>query len=419
MATTNFALDDIVAELNEEQFHKLADLWARLDVLTDGRISDFSPATLSGLGTQTVKSASGANVQVDMSIMGKKPAQKVLEKTNPVALLDALRRNVKHEDPDTLLVRFLRARSWKPDESLVMLLKSLAWRIEQNIEDGMLAGGDTRYAHIAKTSTGPEAQIGKEVVALLSSGESAVHGRDRKGRLLQYIRVKKHNPKAQGKDGFEKATILDAESTRMLLRAPITTISIVFDLTGFGMGNMDMNALKIMAGGLQDNYPECLGTVYVYNAPWIINGIWSMIKAWLDPVVASKVQFVSSLKALSEFIDPAEIPTYMGGESNWEFKWIEPETLQPLDAESAAKRDSLKATREQLLTSHIDTTRVWTEEVLTNQPSATATLAKRRELAQQLRENYWQLDPYVRGRVMLDRAGILLPGGKVNMRPNA
>lgn len=176
-----------------------------------------------------------------------------------------------------------------------------------------------------------------------------------------------------------------------------------------------MNALKIMAGGLQDNYPECLGTVYVYNAPWIINGIWSMIKSWLDPVVASKVQFLSSLKQLSEFIPIGNIPKYMGGESDWEAKWIEPEAPKVFGPEDVSKRDSLKSDREQLLTSHIDTTRVWAAETLTNKPSSTETMIKRRQLAQQLRTNYWQLDPFVRGRVLLDRAGTLQAGGKVDL----
>lgn len=252
MATTEFQVDDIVAEINEEQTYKLAELWARLDILTDGRISDFSPATLTGLGTQTVKTASGETIEVDMSVMGKKPAQKVLSETSPAALLGALRKNVKHEDPDTLLVRFLRARSWKPDDALVMLLKSLAWRIETNIEEGMLAGGDTQYAHIAKTGSGEEQKISQECLNLLSSGESAVHGYDKKGRLLQFIRVKLHSAKNQGKEAFEKATVLDAESTRMLLRPPITTISIVFDLTGFGMANMV--SMLLLLAAFTDNH---------------------------------------------------------------------------------------------------------------------------------------------------------------------
>lgn len=238
MATTHpFVLDDILEGLNEEENLKLAEFWARLDVLTDGRLPDFSPETLNKLSTETVKSP-GGEIKVDMTVMHKKAAQKVLKDTNPAELYAALRRNVKHEDPDTLLVRFLRARSWKPDDSLIMLLKSLAWRIEAKVEDGILAGGDAHWVHTSKTGSGNEQQIAKEIVNLSSSGESYVYGADKQGRVIQWIRVKLHNPKAQGKEGFEIASVMDAESTRMLLRSPVTTIAVVFDLTGFGIGNM-------------------------------------------------------------------------------------------------------------------------------------------------------------------------------------
>lgn len=238
MASEKYVLDDILQNLTEEENFKLAEFWTRLDYITNGSVADFSPATLNALGTETAKTAAGERIEIDLTVMHRKPVQKALKDLTPAQLLDALRRNVKHEDPDTLLVRFLRARSWKIDDSMTMLLKSLAWRIEMKVEDTILGGGDGAFADLAKTGSGPEAQIGQEVINLLSSGESFVHGYDKQGRLLQYIRVKLHSAKNQGKDAFEKATILDAESTRMLLRSPITTISIVFDLTGFGMANM-------------------------------------------------------------------------------------------------------------------------------------------------------------------------------------
>lgn len=177
----------------------------------------------------------------------------------------------------------------------------------------------------------------------------------------------------------------------------------------------DMNALKIMAGGLQDNYPECLGTVYVFNAPWIINGIWSMIKAWLDPVVASKVQFLSKVEQLAEFIDISNIPSYMGGQSDIDFHYIDPEFPAPLNAEQTSQRDRLAADRNALLDQYTDVTRQWAFDIITHKAAeASSKIAPRHSLALKLRENYWELDPFVRGRVQLDREGMLKPGGIVN-----
>jgi hypothetical protein len=41
---------------------------------------------------------------------------------------------------------------------------------------------------------------------------------------------------------------------------------------------------------------------------------------------------------------------------------------------------------------------------------------KRLELAQQLRANYWKLDPYIRARTYYHRAGVVGPGGEVDFR---
>ena len=43
--------------------------------------------------------------------------------------------------------------------------------------------------------------------------------------------------------------------------------------------------------------------------------------------------------------------------------------------------------------------------------------ARRVELADQLSANYWRLDPYVRSRCHLDRAGIIKEDGKLCFYP--
>jgi hypothetical protein len=227
----NFVLDNIVAEVTPEQHKLLAELWGRIDVLTNGTVPDYHPSSLNTLSERT-------DIPIDLKFLQNKQIKQTLEKTTPAALLFALRANVKHEDPDTLLVRFLRARSWVIDNSFLMLLKSLNWRAEEKIESGLLEGGDAAFDRPEDYATEPERKIARETRAMTSSGESFVHGADKKGHPLVYIRVKFHDQWAQGKEAFLRATIMEVESTRMLLRPPITSVSIVFDLTGFGLRNM-------------------------------------------------------------------------------------------------------------------------------------------------------------------------------------
>lgn len=130
-----------------------------------------------------------------------------------------------------------------------------------------------------------------------------------------------------------------------------------------------------------------------------------MIKSWLNPIVASKVHFVSSVKALEEFISIDNIPKYMGGSSEYEFQWTEPEPRMVLDSEKEAERDALWEARGKLLDEYNALTRSWAETVLESGRLDEEKMAKRHEVVLKLRHDYWKLDPYIRGSTMLDRDG--------------
>jgi hypothetical protein len=55
----------------------------------------------------------------------------------------------------------------------------------------------------------------------------------------------------------------------------------------------------------------------IVNAPTFFSATWRVIKGWLDPRTASKIEVVSSRstmeKRLKEYIDPEQIPSDYGG----------------------------------------------------------------------------------------------------------
>lgn len=79
------------------------------------------------------------------------------------------------------------------------------------------------------------------------------------------------------------------------------------------MANMDYAPVKFMIKCFEANYPESLGTVLVYRAPWLFNTIWAIIRGWLDPVVAGKVHFCRNVEELEAFVPKSQIPTECGG----------------------------------------------------------------------------------------------------------
>lgn len=235
--STDDILDDILQDLSSDQTTKLAEVWTRLDYLAHADLADFSASTLSRAAGEKSSLPSGENeIPIDTAFLRNKHIVKALERLTPGGLSKTLRDNTKHEDPDLLLVRFLRARNWNVDVAFAMLLNSLAWRIEDQVETKLVAVGDGPPTTFERSKE--EEKIAAEVIHQFSCGESFVHGRDKAGRPITWVRVKYHDPSAQSKEGFVQAAVLDTESTRMLLRPPITCGSVVFDLTGFGLRNM-------------------------------------------------------------------------------------------------------------------------------------------------------------------------------------
>lgn len=157
------------------------------------------------------------------------------------------------------------------------------------------------------------------------------------------------------------------------------------------------------------NYPESLGCVLVHKAPWIFQGIWKIIRGWLDPVVAAKVHFTNGVEDLSSFIPKSQIIKELGGDENWEYKYVEPVADENKTMEETSKRDELEAARKQDVLDYERKTFEW----IHGQDKK----SERNEIASRLRKNYWQLDPYIRARTLYDRTGMIKPDGTVNFYP--
>jgi hypothetical protein len=48
--------------------------------------------------------------------------------------------------------------------------------------------------------------------------------------------------------------------------------------------------MQFLVTALERYYPEFLAGVLIYNAPWVFQPFWRMIRPWLDENVASKVR---------------------------------------------------------------------------------------------------------------------------------
>ncbi|KAL8869375.1 MAG: hypothetical protein Q9174_004319 [Haloplaca sp. 1 TL-2023] len=337
-----------------------------------------------------------------------KEFQQVLATENPENLRRAFWSMVKHDHPDGLLLRFLRARKWDVHNALVMLIATMNWRMKEvHVDDDVMKNGEAQAVIDSTSSNAAVKKEGLDFLAQLRLGKSFLHGMDKAGRPMCFVRVRLHKQGEQSETSLERYTVYTIETARLLLSPPVDTAAIVFDMTGFSMANMDYSPVKFMIKCFEANYPESLGVVLVHKSPWIFHSIWKIIKGWLDPVVASKVHFTQNLEELEQFIEKSRIIKELGGDDPFEYRYVEPR-----DGEN--ERLSDEGTRQRLLDERASVVKEYeamTHEWTVNSQDGTTLQQKRNDLAERLRSGYWQLDPYVRARSIYDRLGLIGESG--------
>ncbi|KAG9192239.1 hypothetical protein G6011_10973 [Alternaria panax] len=319
---------------------------------------------------------------------------------------------VKHDHPDALLLRFLRARKWDVEKALVMMISTMQWRLnEMHVDDDLMKTGELAALQTANADAKAKKNA-DDFLTQLRMGKSYLHGLDVEGRPMCFVRVRLHKAGEQTEESLERFTVYTIETARMLLRPPIDTATVVFDMTDFSMANMDYTPVKFMIKCFEANYPESLGTVIVYRAPWVFNAVWSIVKGWLDPVVASKVHFAKTVDELSNYVPKSQIPTELGGDEKWEYKYPEPVPGENDKMADEKPKQELHSERQQMVDKYETTVLEWVHAG--DGAPAEEKRKERDAVAEELRQNYWKLDPYIRARSLYDRVGILQDGGKLD-----
>jgi hypothetical protein len=191
---------------------------------------------------------------------------------------------------DTTILRFFRGQKLKEDAAYEALIKYATWRIEEDVDN--IANPETL------------AKFQKEIDA----GKSVFGFRDLQGRPASYCWAHRHNASDRDIVQVKLLTIWILEGLRKLAKPEEEQFVICFDLSRFGMSCMDYEATKQLVTILQASYPDTLSKLLIINAPFIFSACWVIIRGWLDPVTANKVQFIKKAD-LSKFFDVEALPT--------------------------------------------------------------------------------------------------------------
>ncbi|KAI4187126.1 MAG: hypothetical protein L6R41_003032, partial [Letrouitia leprolyta] len=321
-----------------------------------------------------------------------KEFQQVLATQDPEKLRSAFWSMVKHDHPDGLLLRFLRARKWNVHNALVMLIATMNWRLKDiRVDDDIMKRGEGQAVSDSLSTNAAVQKEGKDFLAQLRLGKSFLHGVDKEGRPMCFVRVRLHRQGEQSETSLERYTVYTIETARLLLAPEVdTAVSLEEQGPDPIADELDYAPVKFMIKCFEANYPESLGVVLVHKSPWIFQSIWNIIKGWLDPVVASKVHFTKNLEELERFVDKSHIIKELGGDDPWEYQYVEPRTGENERMVDESSLQRLVDERSSIVKEYENTTQEW----ITNSENRKVLQQKRNDLAERLRSGYWQLDPY-------------------------
>lgn len=168
--------------------------------------------------------AAAGNPDFDDKYGQNKQFHETIARQSPESIRDTIWSMVKHDDPDALLLRFLRARKWDVDKALVMLISTMNWRaMEMHVDDDIMKHGEAAAVEAETSGDELSKKLGHGFLAQMRMGKSFLHGSDKEGRPICFVRVRLHRQGEHAEEALERNTVYIIETARMLLRPPIDT----------------------------------------------------------------------------------------------------------------------------------------------------------------------------------------------------
>lgn len=231
--------------LSAEQERKLQEFWQAVASVSGWSESDIAAAhdavkNAAAPGPEPQQTSGGwgfsmfrKNENVDSS--GKSAADEdkfglnkqfseILAKQSAETIRESIWEMTKHDHPDVLALRFLRARKWNVQQALVMFIAAVNWRKnEMKVDNDIMKNGEASALQDEQEGSGEAKQVGADFLAQLRMGKSFLHGADKEGRPICVVRVRLHHGGEQSAESIEKYTVHIIETARLLLNPPIET----------------------------------------------------------------------------------------------------------------------------------------------------------------------------------------------------
>ncbi|KAG0089932.1 hypothetical protein BGZ93_009588 [Podila epicladia] len=394
-----------LGHLTPEQTEKLQQFWVRLYDIFDGK-TQFDQTAPSSFKGQARDAEEAAPAEKKSGWFGRsKAAEPAVEKAAAPAprftgdqLQKVFWKLTMMDHPDLILLKFIRARKWNLDDAMKMFLNALKWRIVERLDELVELSDvelDAKYPSF---------------IAQMKMGKGYLRGADPLDRPMSVINTRLHHKADQPPETIHRFTLYTMECGRMVLPEGAETVIVIFDLSSFGLDNMDWGFVRLFVQCFESYYPETLGVCVVHKAPFVFWGLWKLIQPLLDPVGASK--FTRNNAELHKVIPRERLPiTHYDGLDDWTYKYVPGTANENAPQKDLVKKEELLTERHGLENKFDAATRAWIKNIDGKNSS------DRDDIAKELREQYTRLTPYVRAANLYQRWGVA-KDGKVNWTYN-
>ncbi|KAF9289103.1 hypothetical protein BGZ68_010058 [Mortierella alpina] len=387
-----------LGHLNQEQIEKLKQFWERLYDIFDGKTPFDQTAPSSFKGQARDEEGDAAPAQKSGWFGRSKSASET--SSAPVAprftgkdLYRTFWKLTMMDHPDLIVLKFIRARKWALDDALKMFLNALKWRIVERLDELVELSDvelDAKYP---------------KFIEQMRIGKGYLRGADPLGRPMSVVNTRLHHKADQPAETIHRFTLYTMECGRTVLPEGSETVIVIFDLSNFGLDNMDWGFVRLFVQCFESYYPETLGVCVVHRAPFVFWGLWKLIQPLLDPVVATKFVFTRNNAELHKIIPRDRLPiTHYDGLDDWKYQYVPAAEGENKCMEDLAKKEELLNERQALETKFDVMTRAWIKE------AGGKNSDERDEIAKELREQYTRLSPYVRAVNLYKRWGVAVDG---------
>ncbi|CAJ0942176.1 unnamed protein product, partial [Mesorhabditis belari] len=210
------------------------------------------------------------------------------------------------DSEDVLLFSFLHAFDGDVDVVFAVVLEWLKWRHQFDVE------------HLSMLSLKP----------LFDRRFMYVHGKDVEGNPILWIQMREHRP---GDRVSEQLFVYWLERHYFATRG--SPLTLVVDMTGCSVKNMDFDLFKFILHALKFYYPLCVQDIIIFDSPSILNASWKVIRSWLGAGHPQIHQVAR--ESVQQYIPYTNLPVHMGGLDEWTFSMEElarcvPQKLSPM-----------------------------------------------------------------------------------------